>query len=139
MAPIKLDKMGGMLPAWSDLLLPEGQASFSENSYLFSGTLAGWRQPKLLKTLQSTTKFAYRIPNKTSNNTAITASDSFWMEFTDADTTVMRTPVVQDTFQRYYWSSPTDVPRYNTYDRIVASQHPWILGVPASGCSPGVV
>ena len=100
MAPLKLEKYGGMLPSWNDLILPEGQAALSINSYLFSGTLIGWRQPKLLKALQETTKFAYRIPNKDTNNTAITAPDSFWMEFTDADTSVMRTPVVQDQFQR---------------------------------------
>lgn len=139
MAPLKLEKFGGMLPAWDPLILPEGQAQLSINSYLFSGILSGWRQPKLLKLLQSTTKFAYRIPNKNTNNTTITASDSFWMEFPDADTSVMRTPVVQDTFQRYYWMSPSDVPRYNTYDRIVSGAHPWKLGIPASGCSPGVV
>src|SRR5215469_10511809 len=132
--PLKLDRYGGMLPAWNSLLIPDGQADLSINGYLFSGSLIGWRQPKLLKTLQSTTKFAFRIPNKNTNNTAITAADSFWMEFTDPDTNVVRTPVVQDQFQRYYWASPTDLPRYNTYDRIVSSQHPWILGVPASGC-----
>jgi hypothetical protein len=139
MAPLKLEKFGGMLPSWDNLILPEGQAALSINSYLFSGTLVGWRQPKLLKALLNTTKFAYRIPNKNTNNTAITAADSFWMEFTDADTAVMRTPVVQDSFQRYYWMSPTDVPRYNTYDRIIAGDHSWKLGIPASGCSPGVV
>lgn len=139
MAPLKLEKFGGMLPAWDPLILPEGQAQLSINSYLFSGILSGWRQPKLLKTLQNTTKYAYRIPNKTTNNTSITAPDSFWMEFTDPNTAVMRTPVVQDTFQRYYWMSPTDVPRYNTYDRIINGDHSWKLGIPASGCSPGVV
>jgi hypothetical protein len=128
-----------MLPAWNDLLIPDGQAALSVNGYLFSGSLIGWRQPKLLKALQNTTKFAFRIPNKNTNNTAITAADSFWMEFTDPDTNVIRTPVVQDQFQRYYWANPSDLPHYNTYDRIVGGQHPWILGVPASGCSPGVV
>ncbi len=137
--PLKLDRYGGMLPAWNDLLLPDGQAALSVNGYLFSGSLIGWRQPKLLKALQATTKFAYRIPNKATNNTSIAAADSYWMEFTDPDTNVMRTPVVQDQFQRYYWASPTSVPRYNTYDRIVANLPSWILGIPGSGCSPGVV
>ena len=101
--------------------------------------MIGWRQPKLLYTLKSgATNYAYRIPNRTTNNTSITATDSFWMEFTDADTTVMRTPVVDDTFQRYYFASPSDIPKYNTYDRITTYQPPWILGVPASGCTAGV-
>ena len=139
MSAIKLERFGGMLPAWDDRLLPEGQAALSVNCYPFSGALIGWRQPKLLHTLLSgTTKFAYRVPNKTTNNTAITAADSFWMEFDDADTNVVRSPVVNDSFDRYYFASPSVVPKYNTYDRIVAGQPPWLLGVPSSDCAPGV-
>ena len=139
MTAIKLDKFGGQLPAWDSRLLPDGQADFSQNCYLFSGSLIGWRQPKLLYTLKdSAAKYAYRITNKDSNNTLITAPDAFWMEFIDADTTIMRTPVVNDSFQRYYFASPSEPPKYNTYDRIVAEEHPWLLGVPGSGCTPGV-
>src|SRR6266576_2152309 len=139
MTAIKLDKFGGGLPAWDDRLLPDGQASLALNTYLFSGNLIGWRQPKLLYQLKdSAAKYVYRLPNKDTNNTAITATDSFWMEFEDADTCVIRTPVVDDKYQRYYWSSPSRGPHYNTYDRILNSVHDWILGVPASGCTPGV-
>jgi hypothetical protein len=139
MAAIKLDKFGGQLPAWDERLLPEGQAAHSQNCYLFSGALTGWRQPKLLRNLRnSAAQFVYRIPNKATQDTRITADDSFWMEFLDPDTTVMHSPVVQDQYQRYYWASPSTVPRYNTYDRIVNGDHDWILGVPASGCTPGV-
>lgn len=139
MTVIKIDKMGGMLPAWNDLLLPDGQAAYALNTYLFSGSLIGWRQPKLLYRLKdSATKFVFRIPNRETNNTNITAEDSFWLEFADADSTVMRTPVVNDNFQRYYFCSPSQRPSYNTYDRIIADEHPWVLGVPGSGCTPGV-
>jgi hypothetical protein len=139
MTALKLDKFGGMLPAWDSRLLPEGQADYALNTYLFSGSLIGWRQPKLLYRLKDmTAKYVFRIPNKDTNNTLITAADSFWMEFSDADTTVMRTPVVNDSFQRYYFASPSVKPSYNTYDRIIADEHAWTLGVPASGCTPGV-
>jgi hypothetical protein len=50
----------------------------------------------------------------------------------------MRTPVVDDQYQRYYAASPSDVPRYNSYQRIMQDQSWWMLGVPASGCAPGV-
>jgi hypothetical protein len=139
MAGLKLDKFGGMLPAWDSRILPDGQADTSINAYLFSGALAGWRQPKLLRQLRnSAAQFVYRVPDRDTNDTAIRAEDSFWLEFLDPDTTVMHSPVVQDEFQRYYWASPSVVPRYNTYDRIVNEQHDWVLGVPASGCTPGV-
>lgn len=139
MTAIKLEAFGGELPAWDPRLLPEGQASVSINCYLFSGSLIGWRKPKLLHALKnSAAKYAYRVINKSTNNTKITAEDNFWLEFADADTTVMRSPVVQDSFDRHYWASPSDLPRYNTYDRIIAGQPPWILGIPASACAPGV-
>lgn len=140
MSALKLDKFGGQLPAWDSRLLPDGQADYSLNCYLFSGALTGWRQPKLLKQLRnSAAQFVYRVTNTVTNNTAITADDSKWMEFLDPDTTVMHSPVVQDQFNRFYWASPSTVPRYNTYDRIMNDEHDWILGVPASGCTPGVV
>jgi hypothetical protein len=139
MTAYKIDKFGGMLPAWDTRLLPEGQADYSVNAYLFSGALVGWRQPKLLRTLTDpSAKYVYRVPNRDSSDNSITALDSYWLEFPDPDTTVMHSPVVQDQWQRYYWASASDVPKYNTYERIRASQHPWVLGVPASGCTPGV-
>jgi hypothetical protein len=139
MTSLKLDKYGGMLPAWDSRLLPDGQADYSLNCYLFSGALIGWRQPKQLYKLKtSSSKFVYRIPDKHSNNTAITAADSMWLEFADPDTTVLRSPVVNDIYQRYYFSSPSQPPKYNTYERIKAGQPPWLLGLPGSGCNPGV-
>lgn len=111
MTAYKIDKMGGMLPAWSDRLLPDTQASYSLNAYLFSGELIGWRQPKLLRQLQSTTKYVYRLPNRDSADTTITAADSYWWEHDDADTTVLRTPVVNDKYQRYYFAAPSHPPR----------------------------
>jgi hypothetical protein len=128
-----------MLPSWDSRLLPDGQSDYSLNCYLFSGALIGWRQPKLLRQLNNTAaKYVYRIPDRRTNDTLITASDSKWLEFPDPDTNVIRTPVVDDSFQRYYAASPSDVPRYNTYDRIMQDQSWWMLGVPASGCAPGV-
>src|SRR5579859_5178821 len=65
----KLHQFGGMLPAWDDHLLSDGQASLSQNAYLFSGALDGWRTPKLLFNFLNgaSTQFAYRLPNITQN------------------------------------------------------------------------
>jgi hypothetical protein len=133
-----------MLPAWNDSLLPDGQASNCTNGYLFSGGLLGWREPKVLRDLVNPdAKFVYRIPRVTGANqladTSITAADSVWLEFSDRDTDVVRSPVVNDTFGRYYFASPSVRPKYNTYDRIVAGLDPWYLGVPAPGCPPEVI
>ena len=267
-----------MLPAWDETLIPQGQATYSLNGYLFSGALTGWRKPKLLYTLQSgTSKFAYRLPRlhesiatatvflllepvdgvtvtlgeetytfKTTvaaaydvaiganvtaavtnlfnaftldngantgagttygvgtvanpaidqsgppttnilaidvprvqvfapssgaayNSTLVASSnasyaewrysnvatsrfqgglnvtfdasitgDSVWLEFDDPDTDVIRSPVVNDSFDRYYFASPSIAPRYNTRARIEAGSPHWLLGVPAPGCAPTV-
>jgi hypothetical protein len=61
---------------------------------------------------------------------------STWMEFLDPDTDVVKSPIVSDEWNRFYFASPSTVPQYNTYDRIAAGQAPWKLGVPPPGCAP---
>lgn len=61
-----------------------------------------------------------------------------WLEFTDADTSVVRSPVVDDKFDRHYFASPSKPPQYNTYDRITAGLTPFMLGIPAPACPPDV-
>lgn len=61
-----------------------------------------------------------------------------WLEFVDQDTAVMKSPTVDDQFQRYYFSSPSSPPQYNSYDRILAGQNPFLLGLNPPGCAPGV-
>lgn len=62
--PIKLQEFGGMLPAWDDRFLPDGQASYARNTYLYSGALNGWREPSLLRQLSNpAAKYAFRVPN----------------------------------------------------------------------------
>jgi hypothetical protein len=277
----KLAQFGGMLPAWDDHLLPQGQSALTTNGYLFSGALESWRIPKLLRnTSLATPGFVYRLPMKadaiasallrvnaptagdtvlvgeetytftaavnaaspsytvllganaaaaatnlfaaltfdnglgtnagvlygtgtvanpaidqtsptTANtlatdvpritvvapdagaaynstavgestgatrlawtfagnptstllgglnvtlNTDVTAS-STWLEFTDPNTDVVRSPVVDDQFDRYYMASSSLAPQYNTRARIEAGLPPWLLGVPAPGCTPTV-
>ena len=134
MPALKLEQFGGQLPAWDEHLLPSGQAAKAINTYLFSGALEGWRQPKLLRALNNgAAKFVYRIP---STNPADITTALAWLEFVDPDTNVLRSQVVDDTFQRYYFASPSQPPQYNTQARIAANQPPFLLGVPAPGCAP---
>src|SRR5579864_3807564 len=74
--------------------------------------------------------------NQTSDTTFNGAST--WLEFLDQDTDVLRTPVVDDTFQRYYFASPSVPPQYNTYDRISRSLPAFYLGVPAPPIAPAL-
>lgn len=64
--------------------------------------------------------------------------DALWLEYLDPDTTVLRSPVVNDQYNRYYTASPSQAPTYNTYDRIAAGQPPFMLGLNPPGCAPEV-
>lgn len=273
----RMNQFGGMLPAWDNHLLPDGQAASSTNGYLFSGALEPWRVPKLLHTFTDNPGYVYRLPQKTEaaatatlwfngnpppgatvllgeetymftaavtaayqvligatpaatatnffaaitydngagtnagtlygtgtvanpdidqtrpqskntlatdqprvtvvapdigaayNTTTVNSSNanlvwknaagvataafsgganasidtditgpSTWMEFVDPNTDVIRSPVVDDQYDRYYMASSSLAPMYNTRARIEAGQPAWLLGVPAPGCSPGV-
>jgi hypothetical protein len=61
---------------------------------------------------------------------------AIWLEFLDTETTVVKSPVVDDQFIRYYWASPSLPPQYNTYDRIKQNINSWTLGLNPPGCAP---
>lgn len=132
MVAVRISPFGGMVPAVDDRLLPDVNAALSQNLWPYSGTGVGMAAPKLLRTLQSTTGKVYRIPNNFTDSFHL--SDSIWMEFAHSDTDVLRTQVINDTFNRFYWASPNTVPRYAPLATI-QSQVPnvtgYILGIPA--------
>lgn len=135
MAVIKMSDFGGMLPAVDDRLLPPNMAVYSRDAYLFSGSLIPWRLPKQLHILTAPlSRYVFRIPVDETRS-KITDS-SYWLEFLDKDTTVIRTPVIDDQFERYYYASPSVQPKYNTKARIAAGLDPWLLGVPTPTVAP---
>lgn len=128
MVAVRINAFGGTVPATDDRLLPDTAATISRNAWLYSGALAGLVSPKFIRNMANTGYGkAYRIPN--SYYDAIHIDDSTWMEFPNIDTDVLRSPVVGDTFDRYYWASPADVPRVNSLARIIAGNPAYKLGV----------
>ena len=77
---------------------------------------------------------AFRIPKNYYDAEHI--EDAHWMEFPSIDTDVIRSPVVGDEFDRYYWTSPLDKPRVNSLERIIAGQPAYLLGVPQPPAAP---
>jgi hypothetical protein len=138
MPVLKLSPFGGMIPARDNRVLPDQASAYSEDVYLGAGDLRGFRPETLIRTLtNSAAKYVFRIPT---SPTAVNAGfgSSTWMEFTDIDTNVLRSPISSDIYNRYYWASPSDVPRYNPYSRIVTSAASYKLGVPAPTVAPGL-
>jgi hypothetical protein len=127
---IDISIFGGMQPAAADELLPGPAASFSQNTWLYSGQLVGMREPKSLHVcaLPQTSK-VFRLPKDPS--LPVYMYESFWMEFSNFETDVILAPVFDDIYYRIYWASSNTSPKYNTRARILAGQSPWLLGVPA--------
>lgn len=130
----RVREMGGMIPAVDERLLPDNAAAHTENGLLKSGSLIPLPEYQVLQSLAPATSFAYRLP--VSYADAQFLYGSHWMEFDDPDTSVVRAPTIDDTFDRFYFVSPEIEPKYNTRDRIEAGQPAFLLGVPAPTIAP---
>src|SRR5687768_12780819 len=120
MVAIRVSPFGGMVPAVDEGLLAPINAALAENTWTYNGNVVGLPELKALYTLfTSTTGKVYRLPNNYTDSAHM--SDSRWMEFSHPDTDVVRSQVFGDTFDRYYWASPVDVPRYMTKAQVVAA------------------
>jgi hypothetical protein len=123
MAAIKLLGFGGMVPALDPHLLGTTSAARAVNTWLYSGALIGIAKEKPLHTCElAGTSRVYRLPASYTN--AGQLDDSLWLEFTNRNTDVIRAPVVDDTFDRYYWAATSHAPKYNTRERIEYSKNP---------------
>ncbi len=130
MATVKISTFGGTVPAVDDRLLPENNAAFARNVWLYSGALQGFRTQRSVRTLANSSSCSvFRLPNSLSDGPHI--SDSYWLEFGSSFVDAMRTAVVGDQYERYYWAQQTAAPRYNTKARIKAGLPSYLLGVPA--------
>lgn len=128
-----------MQPAQDDRLLPNDAAAYAANTWLGDGSARGFRPQAEIRSLTNSAALkVFRIPNNPLEKPQALYANSTWMEFTDIDTDVLRTPVINDSFERYYWASPSAAPRYNSLARIQNGQQSYLLGVPAPPTAPGV-
>jgi hypothetical protein len=143
MAVVKLLAFGGMIPVTDDRLLPDTAAAFSQNCYLYTGQLVGMVSPKFIRNMVNTDYGkVYRIPNNFFDAEHI--EDATWMEFIHIDTDILRSPIIDDQYDRYYWASPSGPPMVNSLARIKAnyatpgSAPAYKLGVPAVVTAPTI-
>jgi len=136
MSTARMAPFGGMVPAVDDTLLQSTNSSLAKNTWLYQGSVWGLPTPKLIHTnADATITKVYRIPNNYTD--PVHFSDSLWLEFSNLDTDVIRSVVIDDQFDRYYWASSSSAPRYNTLERIAAgntgANAPFLLGIPQPG------
>jgi len=142
MVAARISPFGGMVPAVDDSLLAPINAAFAEDTWTYSGSVMGLPLRKNIHTMADPNKTkVYRVPNNYTDSVHLT--DSTWLEFPHPDTDVLRTQVVGDTFDRFYWASPLDVPRYMTRAQVLAAAPAlagaYILGIPQPGTISGTV
>lgn len=145
MTTIKITNFAGIAPRYSARLLPNSGAVRADNCKLLSGELRGLRATQLLFDFGSfggsTVSRAYRLPATVGSPIPISNSD-FWVGFSDPNVDFIRTPVLEDSFERYYWTSDSTshsgVPQYNTRARIQAASASYVLGIPAPTTAPTV-
>jgi uncharacterized repeat protein (TIGR02059 family) len=137
MVALRINVFGGMIPIQDDRLLPDGGAALAENTWMYSGALDGMKSPRLVRNLVNPAATrVYRIPSDPYSGD--TFNTSVWMEFQDIDVEVLRAPVRDDSYRRFYWVGPNTVPTYNTYSRIATGNSAYKLGIPAPGSAPNV-
>jgi hypothetical protein len=146
MTAIGIADFSGMLPLRDPILLPDNNAQYSNNTWLYRGAIRGFRYQHSIATLKrSTSQQVYRIPL---NNNQNDWTNSLWLEFPDPYIEGHRTPVVGDTTDRYYFF-PSDqfvpdsgnwpsVPFYAPKANFSTNGPYYILGIPTPGVAPGV-
>jgi len=133
MTAIRIEDFGGRIPRRSNRLLPDNAAQIATDTKLFSGELRGWNTPLLRQTLAGTgIKTVFRIPND---------PNDIWIESEYGNVHFQKGSLVNDTWDRHYWTSGVDdIPRYNTKVRIAAgntgANAPFILGAPPPLTAP---
>lgn len=142
MTAIRIENFAGISPRYSNRLQPNNGAVRADNCKLLSGELRGLRETQLLYDFgTTTTKRAYRLPATVNAPIPISGSD-FWLGFSDPEVDFVRTPVLNDSFERYYWTSDSTShggkPQYNTRARIQAASPSFVLGIPAPVTAPTV-
>jgi len=135
MVAIRIDKFAGMSPRYSNRLLPDNGAQDARNCFLQGGELRGLNSPTLVADFTSedfTVRKVYRIPN--------TPSDT-WLRFSEPGVDIAKGPLVNDAYDRYYWTGSgdyNDEAMYNSLARIANGDDSYRLGVQPPTVAPNV-
>jgi len=137
MPAVKLNVFGGMIPAVDSRLLPDPNATTSRDTWLYNGILSGFKQPVYIRDLDNpAAERVYRIPLDPYEKTNF--NNSTWMEFEDPTVDVVRGPINDDAYSRYYWTGEDTASLYNSLARIQAGDPPLKLGVPQPAVAPSI-
>jgi hypothetical protein len=135
MPAIKLEKFQGLIPRSSDRLLPNMSATEAKNTKLLNGEIRGFRALREEADFTGGSVDPVRRAVRVRDNAGV--NPDVWLTFDSRDVDVVRSPLVNDTFDRYYWAGDGR-PKMNTYDRIYNGDAEFFLGIPTPGAAPTV-
>ena len=121
-----------MIPSRDLTLLPENNAAYSRNTWLYRGNIQGYKSPLTRYNLTTSAQSVYRIPLGSATDYA----GSKWVELSDIYTNVLWSPVVADQYNRYYFFSPSGTPQYSPLSDIQSGVAKLTLGVPTPTITP---
>lgn len=124
MVAFRLAAFSGAMPIRDLRLLPDVNAVEAVNIDTDGGALKGIGSPSLIQDLAPTTKYVYKLPYDKVTGDPLSPSnmlDAKWLEFSDIHTDVVRTPNVNDSFDRYYWASPSTGFKYATRAELLST------------------
>lgn len=132
MAIVRIRDFAGSIPVIGDRAIPDNAAVDSVNTWLYGKELRGVRPPTHLIDVNPGIHKVFRVPKRNPGvpPSDVSAAESVWVSFTDADTDIVKGQLVEDKFERYYFCSPTLGPRFNTYAGLLAGNPHYKLGVP---------
>jgi hypothetical protein len=135
MGVLRLAGFTGMWPIRDPRGLPDNAAVNAENIRVDGGQyLKPISFPNAIQAVAGATKTVFRIPLPGAN----TLANSFWMQFADIDTDVVRGPLVNDSYERFYWASPSTGLKFAPKSNIIASGTTYVSGVTAPATAPAV-
>lgn len=135
-----IQNFSGIMPMRDRSVLPDNASGSCTNAYLYGGSVRGFGKANSVYTLKSpATKSVYRVPLTNPNDFV----DSLWLESDDPFRSVIRAPMIEDSFKRYYFfpsdQAPNNFgPQYNTLANLRAGAPGLTLGIPNPTVAPTV-
>jgi len=136
MPGMKLEAFMGLVPRSSDRLLPPMAATAARNTKLLNGEVRGFRALREEADFSAGAVSPVRRAVRVVDNAGINADA--WLTFDSQDVDVVRSPIVNDGFDRYFWAGDGK-PMMNTYARIENGDPAYLLGIPIPQNAPSVV
>lgn len=135
MAAIKLENFQGLIPRQSPRLLPPMAATVARNTKLLNGEIRGFRALRENADLTAGVVDPVRRAVRVVDGAGV--EPDAWLTFDTRDVDVVRSPLVNDTHDRYFWAGDGR-PMMNTSARIFNGDPGFYLGVPTPTAAPAV-